>query len=112
MPQSTGISQRHKPGTGNGKISPHKRKIPQSNNAIGSTKQPKGNPSESLLLTSSRNILSILVSNINFLTIAVMTQQRPKFIVTPPPPPTADDATTSLAVEFYRGNLHMIVTSI
>jgi hypothetical protein len=114
MPRSTGVGRRHKCGSGNRKLTPQKRKISQANNDIGGrvSKEPKGSPAESSRspTSSSRNI-SFLVTNRDFPTVATMTKQKPKINLTPPPPPTAD-STTSLVVEFYKENLHTIVTSV
>jgi hypothetical protein len=116
MPRSTGVGRQHKCGTGNRHLTPKKRKILQANNAMEGrvSKQPKSNPFESSrsLASSSRNIsFFVTTPTRDFPTVATMTKQKPKLIVTPPPPPTAD-ATTSLVVEFYKENLHTIVTSL
>jgi hypothetical protein len=112
MPRSIGVGRRHKRGTGNSKLTPHKRKIQQSNKVVERiSKQPKVNHFESSpRITSSISNNSSIV-DLHFPTVTAMAQKWPKKFVTPPSPPTAD-ATTSLVVEFYKENFHSIVTSI
>jgi hypothetical protein len=77
----TGIGRQQKRGTGNRKQTPYKRKMPQSNNAIGwIAKQPKGNPSGSFPPSSTTTTEKSATMN-NCPTTTMTTTPSPQIVV-------------------------------